>query len=410
MRCRHCGQELTHEFIDLYNSPLSNSYLTLEQLNQPEILYPLKIFVCEKCFLVQLDEYKKPDEIFNAEYAYFSSYSTTWLNHAKNYVDNITKRLELNENSFVIEIASNDGYLLQYFKERNIPSLGIEPSNATTQVARSKGLKVLEDFFTADMSVSLKKADLILGNNVLAHVPDINDFVKGLKTALKPNGTITMEFPHVLNLIKLNQFDTIYHEHFSYFSLLSAHTIFNSQGLKIYDAEELPTHGGSLRIYATHAENYDVEVQDTVDILMSKEKSMQLDKIEGYQGFTNKVRKIKWDFLFFLLKAKLDGKRIAAYGAAAKGNTFLNYCGVKSDLIQFVVDASPYKQNKFLPQSHIPIVAEGALRDYKPDFIILLPWNIKNEIMSQLYYVKEWGAQFVMAIPEIVIISPCNSA
>jgi SAM-dependent methyltransferase len=403
MKCRHCGQELTHEFIDLFNSPPSNSYLTLEQLNEPETLYPLKILICDKCFLVQIDEYKKSEEIFNSSYAYFSSYSTTWLDHARNYVNMITDRLNLNESSLVIEVASNDGYLLQYFKEKNIPCLGIEPSTSTAQAARQKGIGVIEQFFTANLAETLKKADLILGNNVLAHVPDINDFVKGLKSALKPSGTITMEFPHILNLIQLNQFDTIYHEHFSYLSLLTVQTIFKSQGLKIYDVEELSTHGGSLRIYAAHCGNESIKIKNHVDVLIDKEKAAGLNTIEGYQGFEKKAQEIKWAFFDFLLKVKHKGKKIAAYGAAAKGNTFLNYCGIKPDAIPFIVDSSPHKQHKFMPLSHIPIVAEETIKNEKPDYIIILPWNLKEEITQQLSYIRDWGAKLVTAIPRVEV-------
>jgi 2-polyprenyl-3-methyl-5-hydroxy-6-metoxy-1,4-benzoquinol methylase len=403
MRCRHCGYELLHVFVDLFNSPPSNSYLTHEQLKEPEILYPLKVFVCDKCFLVQIDEYKKSEEIFNSEYIYFSSYSTTWLKHAETYTDMITKKLKLNKGSFVIEIACNDGYLLQYFQNKKIPCIGIEPSTATAQVAKRKGIEVLEQFFTADLAVTLRKADLVLGNNVLAHVPNINDFVKGLKTVLKPEATITMEFPHLLNLIVLNQFDTIYHEHFSYLSLLTAQTIFESQGLKIYDVEELPTHGGSLRIYAAHVENDEIQTKNSVNDLINREKVAGLNRINGYEGFERKVQQVKWDFLSFLLNIKKEGKRIAAYGAAAKGNTFLNYCGIKSDLIDFVVDASPYKQNQFLPQSHIPIVGEDMLKKYKPDYVLILPWNIKEEIGRQLNYIKAWKGRLVTAIPNLEI-------
>ncbi|MDR2562701.1 MAG: class I SAM-dependent methyltransferase, partial [Prevotellaceae bacterium] len=301
MKCRHCGQELTNVFIDLFNAPPSNSYLTKEQLNEPETLYPLKIFVCNKCFLVQIDEYKKSTEIFSAEYAYFSSYSTSWLEHSRHYVEKITPRLGLDNQSFVIEIASNDGYLLQYFKEKQIPCLGIEPTASTAKIAREKGIETLEVFFGSQTAASLPKADLILGNNVLAHVPDINDFVKGMKIALKPQGTITMEFPHLLNLIIYNQFDTIYHEHFSYLSLLAVQSVFAAQGLRIYDVEELSTHGGSLRIYATHSDN-DIKTEDSVKNLLDRERNAGLDKLNGYRGFENRVRQLKWDFIDFLSK------------------------------------------------------------------------------------------------------------
>jgi SAM-dependent methyltransferase len=403
MKCRHCKKELTHEFINLFNAPPSNSYLKQDQLNEPEVLYPLKIFVCDNCFLVQIEEYKKSDKIFNEDYAYFSSYSSSWLEHSKQYVEMISKKLNLDESSFIIEIASNDGYLLQYFKEKNIPCLGIEPTASTAKIAKEKGINVIENFFDSKLAKSLKKADLILGNNVLAHVPNINDFVKGLKIALKPQGTITMEFPHLLNLINYNQFDTIYHEHFSYLSLMTVETIFKSQGLKIYDVDELPTHGGSLRIYATHNDN-DIKVESSLDKIILKEKNAKLDKIEGYQDFEQKTQEIKWDILEFLLKAKKERKAVVAYGAAAKGNTLLNYCGIKSDAIKFVVDASPHKQNKFMPLSHIPIVSEEMIKKERPDYILILPWNIKDEIMIQLDYVKEWGGKFVIAIPEFKIL------
>lgn len=403
MKCRFCGKELKQEFIDLFNSPPSNSYLTSEQLNEPEVFYPLKTFVCENCFLVQIDEYKKSDEIFNSEYAYFSSYSKSWLAHSKKYVEKMTEKLALNENSYVIEVASNDGYLLQYFKEKNISCLGIEPTKSTAKAAREKGIDVLEEFFGAEMAKKLPKTDLILGNNVLAHVPDINDFVRGLKNALKPMGTVTMEFPHLYNLIKYNQFDTIYHEHFSYLSLIAVRAIFEKQGLKIYDVEELTTHGGSLRIFATHIEN-DIEITTNVERIVEKEKSANMDKLAGYEGFEQKVRKIKLDLLDFLLKAKKEGKKVAAYGAAAKGNTLLNYCGVKSDLIGFVVDASPHKQGKFMPASHIPVVAEEKIRETKPDYILIMPWNLKDEITKQLDYTKEWDAKFVLPIPSLEIV------
>ncbi|MDR3063436.1 MAG: class I SAM-dependent methyltransferase [Methanobrevibacter sp.] len=403
MKCRHCGHELKWEFVDLFNSPPSNSYLSKDQLNEGEVSYPLKVFVCDNCFLVQIDEYKKSDKIFNETYTYFSSYSSSWLEHSKNYVDMIVPKLGLDNDSFVIEIASNDGYLLQYFQEKNISSLGIEPTSSTAKVAKEKGINVIEDFFNSNLAIKLQKADLILGNNVLAHVPNINDFVKGLKLALKPNGTITMEFPHLLNLIKYTQFDTIYHEHFSYLSLMTVQRIFKSQGLKIYDVEELQTHGGSLRIYATHIENNSIPINDNLEIIINKEKLAKLDKIEGYKNFELKVQQVKWDLLNFLLNAKKEGKTVVAYGAAAKGNTLINYSGIKSDAIKFVVDASPYKQNKYMPMSHIPIVCEETIRKEKPDYILILPWNIKDEIINQLAYVKEWNSKFVIAVPNLEV-------
>lgn len=402
MNCRFCGNKLNHEFIDLVSSPPSNSYLSAEQLNEPEIFYPLKLFVCDKCFLVQIDEYKKNNEIFNENYAYFSSYSNSWLEHAKNYTEMMIEKLGLNNKSQVIEIASNDGYLLQYFKLQGIPCLGVEPTKNTAAVAKSKGIDVIEDFFTEKLANNLPKADLILGNNVLAHVPNINDFVKGLKKALKPTGTITMEFQHLLNLIEQSQFDTIYHEHFSYLSLFTTMQIFKAHGLNIFDVDELPTHGGSLRIYAAHSE-MNKKHSEHVKKILEKEIAINLDKLDGYKNFQVKVDKIKYELLIFLLEAKKDGMKVAAYGAAAKGTTLLNYCGIKKDLISFIVDRNPHKQNKFLPGSHIPIVSEDALLKEKPDFVIIIPWNIKSEIISQLLYIKKWNAKFVTAIPQVTI-------
>ena len=401
MKCRFCHSELKHQFVDLVNSPASNSFLSAEQLNEPEAFYPLKLFVCEKCLLVQIDEYKKSDDIFHSNYIYFSSFSKSWLEHAKQYVDMITDKLDLNEKSSVIEIASNDGYLLQYFKEKNIPCLGVEPTNSTAEVARKRGIDVIEDFFSLKLAQNLKKADLVLGNNVLAHVPDINNFVAGLKEALKSNGTITMEFPHLLNLINENQFDTIYHEHFSYFSLYTVVKIFREHKLEIYDVDEISTHGGSLRVYAKHLEDKSKDISNQIDSVLNKESS--LHNLNGYREFQGRVNFIKNEFLEFLLKAKRENKKVIAYGAAAKGNTFLNYCGVKSDLIEFVIDKSPYKQNKFLPASHIPVVNESEIVKFKPDYIIILPWNIKDEIISQLDYIKKWNGKFVTAIPKLEI-------
>jgi SAM-dependent methyltransferase len=404
MNCRFCHSELNHQFIDLVNSPASNSFLTKEQLNEPETFYPLKLFVCEKCMLVQIDEYKKSDDIFNSDYIYFSSFSSSWLKHAENYVNMITDRLNLNSNSSVIEIASNDGYLLQYFENKNIPCLGIEPTNSTAKIAKEKGIDVIEDFFSLELAKKLKKADLILGNNVLAHVPDVNNFVAGLKEVLKSNGTITMEFPHLLHLINETQFDTIYNEHFSYFSLYTVIQIFKEHNLDIYDVEELETHGGSLRIYAKHNSDKTKIISQNVDEVLQKEITANLDNLNGYNDFQKQVNLVKNEFLEFLLNAKRENKKVVAYGAAAKGNTFLNYCGVKNDLIEFVVDKSPYKQNKYLPASHIPVVSEDKIRKFKPDYIIILPWNIKNEIISQLEYVKEWNSKFIKAIPTLEII------
>ena len=403
MKCRFCKTELSHVFVDLANSPASNSYLTKQQLDEPEVFYPLKIFVCEKCKLVQMDEYKKSDDIFDKDYAYFSSYSTSWLAHAKDYVEMISEKLALNSTSLVTEIASNDGYLLQYFQEKNIPCIGVEPTASTAKVAKEKGIEVIEEFFGSSLANTLTKSDLILGNNVLAHVPDINDFVKGLKMALKKNATVTMEFPHLLNIIKENQFDTIYHEHFSYLSFYTVKQIFEEQGLKLYDVEKLPTHGGSLRIYATHKEN-DRAISQNVENLLKEEQTFGLFDMEIYQGFQEKANKVKYDLLAFLLQAKKENKKVVAYGAAAKGNTLLNYAGVKNDLIEFVVDKSPHKQGKYLPASHIPVVSEEKISELKPEYILILPWNIRDEVIEQLNYVKEWNCEFVVAVPKLEII------
>jgi len=408
MKCRFCNNELTHVFIDLVNSPPSNSYLSKKELDEPETFYPLKLYTCEKCFLVQIDEYKKSDEIFNQKYAYFSSFSKTWLEHSKKYVETVKNEFHLEKDSFVVEIASNDGYLLQYFLELEIPCLGIEPASNTAAVAREKGIDVIEDYFgirlAKELSQQNKKPDLLLGNNVLAHVPDVNDFVEGLKIYLKEKGVITMEFPHLMQLIENNQFDTIYHEHFSYLSFLTVKSIFESHELEIFNVDELPTHGGSLRIYAKHKEDKSKEISKNVEEMENKEISKKMNTINYYKNFQNKADKIKYDFLQLLIEQNRNGKKIIAYGAAAKGNTLLNYCGIKNDLIEFVVDLSPHKQGKYLPGSHIPIVNEEEIKKLKPDYIITLPWNIKDEIMNQLSYVKQWGCKFIIPIPEVMII------
>ena len=407
MNCRFCGTELKHEFVDLAGSPPSNSYLRFAQLNEPEVFYPLKVFVCEKCFLVQIDEFKKAGEIFDKNYAYFSSFSKSWLEHSRRYVEDMSRRFGIDENSHVVEIASNDGYLLQYFKERGVPVLGIEPTLSTAAVASEKGIETLTEFFgtrlARDLAEKNLSADLLLGNNVLAHVPDINDFVAGLKIALKRDGVITMEFPHVLQLVENNQFDTVYHEHFSYLSLFTVKQVFEAQGLEIFDVEELPTHGGSLRIFAKHGGNATHNTSRNVEALLVKERQTGLQDVDYYLKFQPKVDRVKYDFLSFLIEQKKNGKSVVAYGAAAKGNTLLNYCGVRKDLIEFVVDASPHKQGMYLPGSHIPIVHEGYIRDRKPDFVIILPWNIKGEIVEQLDYINEWDGKIVVAVPSLEI-------
>ena len=408
MNCRFCKEELKDVFIDLINSPASNSFLTKEELNEPETFYPLKVYTCANCFLVQVDEYKKSDAIFDSNYVYFSSYSTSWLAHAKQYTDMMTERFGYNQDSLVIEVASNDGYLLQYFKEKNIPVMGIEPTANTAEVAMGKGIKTVIEFFGTELADRFAndwdvKADLLLGNNVLAHVPDILDFVGGMKIILKDTGVITMEFPHLMQLVDNNQFDTIYHEHFSYLSFYTVKQIFESQGLEMFDVEEIPTHGGSLRIYAKHKEDGSKAISENVAAVLKKETDKGLDTLAYYDNFQQKAFKAKIDLTDFLIQQKRNGKKVAAYGAAAKGNTMLNYCGIKSDLVDFVVDANPHKQNKFLPASHIPVVNEQFLKDAKPDFVLILPWNLKEEIGEQLSYVKEWGGKLVVAIPTIDI-------
>jgi 2-polyprenyl-3-methyl-5-hydroxy-6-metoxy-1,4-benzoquinol methylase len=408
MNCRFCNNSLTNEFVDLGFSPPSNAYLKAQQLNEPETYFPLRIMVCEKCFLVQIDEFAKHDDIFNAEYAYFSSFSTSWLAHAKNYTQMMIRRFGFNAQSQVIEIASNDGYLLQYFKEQGIPVLGIEPTANTAAAAKEKGIESVVDFFGVKLATALVakgiKADLLLGNNVLAHVPDINDFVGGLPVLLKENGVITFEFPHLLQLIDKNQFDTIYHEHFSYLSLLAVQQIFKKHGLHIFDVEEVTTHGGSLRIFAKHAADTSKPVSANVAAMLEKEIQFGLNSLSVYQNYQAKAEKVKNDFTQFLIQAKNEGKIVVGYGAAAKGNTLLNFAGNKKDLLQFVVDASPHKQNKFLPGVHIPVVAEERIKQTKPDYVVILPWNLKDEIATQLAYIKDWNGRFVVAVPKLEII------
>jgi 2-polyprenyl-3-methyl-5-hydroxy-6-metoxy-1,4-benzoquinol methylase len=408
MHCRFCKSELTHVFIDLLNSPASNSFLSKQELNEPEIYYPLKVFTCLTCFLVQVDEYKKSDAIFNSSYAYFSSYSSSWLQHSKEYTDQMIDRFGFDERSLVIEVASNDGYLLQYFLAKQIPVLGIEPTANTAEVASSKGVETVIDFFGVRLAKELVQknihADLLLGNNVLAHVPDILDFVAGMKILLSPKGIITMEFPHLMQLVENCQFDTIYHEHFSYLSFHTVKQIFESQGLELFDVEELRTHGGSLRIFAKHAQNQAEPVSSHVTALLKKEREKGMLERKYYDDFQQKALKIKIELVLFLINQKKGGKKVAAYGAAAKGNTLLNYCGLKNDLIEFVVDANPHKQGKWLPSSHIPILNEDALKENKPDFVIILPWNLKDEIIEQLAYIKKWGGRFVIPLPELQLI------
>jgi SAM-dependent methyltransferase len=405
MKCRFCHTPLSHVFIDLANAPASNSFLTSEQLNEPEVYFPLKVFVCHNCFLVQVDEHKKPDAIFNEEYVYFSSFSTSWLAHSKRYTEMVMPRFGLSANSLVIELASNDGYLLQYFNERGIPVLGIEPTANTAAVAREKGIETITEFFGTSLANRLasegRYADLLLGNNVLAHVPDIVDFVAGMKIILKPGGVITMEFPHLLQLVLNNQFDTIYHEHFSYLSLYTVRHIFESRGLVLFDVEELPTHGGSLRIFAKHNEHTGLTVSPNVTDLITREEREGITGLQFYTGFQKRAEKVKLDLLEFLIQQKKEGKVVAAYGAAAKGNTLLNYCGIKADLLRFVVDVNPAKQGKFLPGSHIPVVNEQVLRESEADHILIFPWNIKEEVREHLIYLADTDNKFLVAIPSL---------
>lgn len=408
MNCRFCSTPLSDVFVDLGHSPISNAFLTQAQLQEAEVTLPLKTFVCPSCFLVQTADYKPPQTLFDDTYVYFSSYSKSWLEHARAYVEDITSRFDLSPSSLVIEIASNDGYLLQYFLPKQIPVLGIEPTANTAQVALAKNIPTVIDFFGTNLANDLirkgQSADLLLGNNVLAHVPDINDFVLGLKKLLKPNGVITLEFPHILNLIQLNQFDTIYHEHYSYLSLTTVRRILAAHGLAVFDAEQLSTHGGSLRIYAKHANDLTKPDSARLADILFTEKAAGIHSLPLYQGLQQRAFQVKLDLIDFLVHQNQAGKRVAAYGAAAKGNTLLNYCGIKSDLITFVADANPNKQDKFLPGSHIPVVSEDHIRQTRPNFILILPWNLTDEIKQQLQYVREWGCQFVTPIPKLTIL------
>ncbi len=405
--CRFCQTPLEHSFCDLGMTPLSNSYLTQQQLERGEAFYPLHAYVCSECFLVQVKEYELPQNIFG-DYAYFSSYSDSWLKHCKQYAEKMIEDLKLDPSKQVIEIASNDGYLLQFFKERNIPVLGVEPAANVAKVAEEKGIPSLVEFFGSSLAEEMKaknmQADLLIGNNVLAHVPALNDFVKGLKILLRADGIITMEFPHLLQLMQSYQFDTIYHEHFSYFSLLAVEKVFNAQGLKIFDVEELKTHGGSLRIYATHRENAQRQIHPRVLDIKERERGLHFEELGGYAQFALDVQQIKSDLLSFFLDCKKKGKSVVGYGAPAKGNTLLNFCGIRSQFLKFTVDRSPHKQGHFLPGTHIPIYAVEEIAKAKPDYLFILPWNLKEEIMSQMAFIREWGGKFVIPIPELEIL------
>lgn len=404
MKCRHCGAPLTQTFLDLGFAPPSNAYLSEADLSKPEKYYPLKIKVCEQCWLVQTEDYAQADELFNSEYAYFSSTSSSWLLHAKRYAEHMIAELGLTAQSHVIEVASNDGYLLKNFVAAGIPCLGIEPTDSTAEVAQALGIPVLRAFFGQTLGQQLaakgQQADLIMGNNVYAHVPDINDFTLGLKAALKPGGTITLEFPHLMRLIELAQFDTVYHEHFSYLSLQVVDRIFTAAGLRVWHVEELPTHGGSLRVYGCHPEDPRA-TRDTVTKMLREERQQGLQDVKTYAHFQPRANKIKDDLLGFLIEQKRSGQKVAAYGAAAKGNTLLNYAGVKPDLIDFVCDAAEAKQGKFMPGSHIPILHPHEMRHRPFDCLLILPWNIAPEVLQQNAALKAQGVRFVTAVPEL---------
>jgi hypothetical protein len=401
--CRFCKTPLQHTLVDLGMSPLCESYLTADQLNLMEPFYPLKVHVCSGCFLAQLEEYVKPEDIFT-EYAYFSSYSDSWLHHARNYTDLMIERFKLGKDHQVVELASNDGYLLQYFVERGIPALGVEPAGNVARVAIEKGIPTITEFFGVRLAKEMvgqgTAADLLLGNNVLAQVPDINDFVAGMKIALKPRGVITMEFPHLVRLIEGNQFDTIYHEHFSYFSFISVERIFAAHGITLFDVEELPTHGGSIRIYGRHAEEETKAVTDSVKEMKDREARAGYDRMETYAAFAEKVKQTKRKILQILIDSKGKGKRIVGYGAPGKGNTLLNYCGIREDFLDYTVDRNPYKHRRFTPGTHIEIFPPERIAEDRPDYLFILPWNLKDEIMKQMSFIREWGGKFIIPIPE----------
>jgi hypothetical protein len=405
MNCRHCQSPIRLPLIDLGSAPPSNAYLTHVTLRRPEKWFPLKVVVCEACWLVQAEAYSRAAELFNEEYAYFSSFSTQWLRHAEAYVRDMVERFGLDRESFIVEIASNDGYLLQFVKGLGIGCLGVEPTASTAAAARFKGIDTIEEFFGVELANRLasdgKQADLMAANNVLAHVPDINDFAKGFAVLLKPRGVATFEFPHLLNLIDEAQFDTIYHEHFSYLSLNAVNTIFAANGLSVFDVEEHPTHGGSLRVFAQRADTGRHPQTERLRSLMEKELRAGMRSADFYANFQAKAEKVKDDFLAFLIEARRSGKKVAAYGAAAKGNTLLNFAGVRPDLLSYVVDKNPAKQGKFMPGSRIPIVDESRLRREKPDYIVVLPWNLAAEITEQLAYVRDWEGKFVTAVPSL---------
>ena len=406
--CRFCNTPLNHTLVDLGMSPLCESFLKADQVNQMEAFYPLKVYVCSECYLAQLEEYVKPEDIFT-EYAYFSSYSDSWLQHAKKYTDLMIDRFKLGKRHQVIELASNDGYLLQYFMGQGIPAMGIEPAKNVAKVATEKGIPTITEFFGVILAKRLAdegtKADLLLGNNVLAQVPDLNDFVAGMKICLKPTGVITIEFPHLMRLIEGNQFDTIYHEHFSYFSFIAVQRIFAHHGITLFDVEELPTHGGSIRIYGRHSEDTTKPVTDRAKELRQREISAGYDRMETYFTFSEKVKETKRKILDILIEERRKGKKIVGYGAPGKGNTLLNYCGIRSDFLDYTVDRSPYKHGRFTPGTHIEIFPPEKICEDRPDFLFILPWNLKEEIIRQMSFIKEWGGRFIVPIPEAKVVS-----
>lgn len=407
MKCRHCLADVKLRLIDLGSAPPSNAYLTPGQLQAPEKTYPLTVMVCEQCWLVQTQDFAQAEELFSGDYAYFSSFSTSWLDHAQRYVAEMVDRWQLGASSHVVEVASNDGYLLQYVKARGIPCTGIEPTASTAKAARAKGIETIEVFFGVEQAVRLsaagKQADLMAANNVLAHVPDINDFVSGFARLLKPAGVATFEFPHLLRLLADNQFDTIYHEHFSYLSLTAVQRIFAANGLIVFDVEELSTHGGSLRVFAQRADTGSRAISERVAALLRRETDAGLRQADAYRGFQARAERVKDDFVAFLIDAKRQGKRVAAYGAAAKGNTLMNFAGCRADLVRYVVDRNPAKQGKFMPGSRIPIVDEGELYRDRPDYVVILPWNLRAEVTQQLEGIRAWGGKFVTAVPALEI-------
>ncbi len=406
--CRFCGDKLKDVFVDLGMSPIANDYVPAEKMNSVEPFYPLCVYVCRECLLVQLPAVQSAGDIFRDDYAYFSSFSDSWVEHARRYVEAMTERFDIGEDDLVVELASNDGYLLQFFKEKGVPILGVEPCANVAQAAEEKGIPSVVEFFGTELAERLAadkgQANLVIGNNVLAHVPDLNDFVSGMKRLLAQGGIVTMEFPHLVRLMEHNQFDTIYHEHFSYFSLLSVERVFAHHGLTIFDVEELPTHGGSLRIFARHNDDESRPVTDRVTDLRDAEKAEGFGDLDVYRGFEERVHRTKRELLKFLISAREQGKRVVAYGAPAKGNTLLNYCGVRSDMIEYTVDRAPSKQGTLLPGTRIPVFAPEKILEDKPDYVLILPWNISAEIVSKMGEVREWGGQFLVPIPEVHVL------